>query len=153
MLSIAMYGIIYRYLIIIKLNHIIPHCIEVRIASWCPWPYPAVICRSVVFTRLWRARLLKSVCSSVAHIPGYGLVVGKWFSDILCSVVQDNMFWSPMQVAVFQQKLCNFLWVEAYVILGCLRWEGIQRLRLCSLWDPRGCKPGHRHHEWDAAEW
>lgn len=40
-----------------------------------------------------------------------------------------------------------------FVFAGRLWWEGIKRLRLCSLRDSRGCKQGYRHHERDAVEW
>lgn len=44
-----------------------------------------------------------------------------------------------------------FNWPKTF-FLGCLWWERIQGLRLCSLRDRRGSKPSHRDHEWDVAQ-
>lgn len=36
---------------------------------------------------------------------------------------------------------------------GGLWWKWLKRLRLCALWDPRGCWARHWENEWHVAQW
>lgn len=49
--------------------------------------------------------------------------------------------------------LDSFWHAQIFLFKGGLWWKWLKGLRLCALWDPRGCWAGHWENEWHVAQW